>query len=63
MPIREVAIIVCVALALYILPQQATQTERGRIVNSCRTLGSFEVDGVVFKCRTYQPRLPKNSHE
>lgn len=53
----EIVCIVMVLIALYLLPVSAERSERERIVNQCRAMGSFEAGpGVVFRCKEKVPK-------
>lgn len=42
---------IIVLLGLALLTAGGADAERDKIAQQCRSIGAFEVDGVVFKCK------------
>lgn len=51
MTLKDSIVLVLILLGFLFLAIGGERKERDRIVTQCRTLNSFEADGVVFKCK------------
>lgn len=52
----EIVILLLVLAAIWIFPVAAERNERARIVTQCSTVGGFEVDGRVYRCKEKVPK-------